>query len=115
MRLCSLYSVSPNEILGYAETTERVPACQWTTQDRLGDLPDGLYIIAYYDTKSKFTVENGSVFLNTRTAYLRVGRWYSAVNSQPIDLYKNTIVSAVPFLDAPEGYTYSLGGDASGG
>ena len=114
LKFCELYGMTPNEILGFEDAPAGSAPAQWTAPENMATIPDGMYSMAFYYTKSKCDGAGGKIFIHTRLAMRRNGRWLSEVNSLPIELSKMTIVAIMPFPDAPEGYTYSLGGDASG-
>lgn len=114
LELCGLYEVTPNKVLGVCEAPTTTPA-QWTAPEDMATIPDGMYSMAFYYTNAKCDGADGKTFIHTRLAQRESGRWLSEVNSLPIELSKMTIVAIMPFPEAPAGYTYSLGGDASGG
>lgn len=114
LELCGLYEVTPNEVLGVCEAPTSPPA-QWTAPENMATIPDGMYSMAFYYTNAKCNGADGKTFIHTRLAQRESGRWLSEVNSLPIELSKMTIVAIMPFPEAPDGYTYNLGGDASDG
>ncbi len=115
LQFCELYKVTPNEILGFDNAPASVAPAQWTAPENVTTIPDGMYSIAFYYTKSKCGGAGGKTFIHTRVVERRNGRWLSEVNSLPIEISKITIVAVTPFPEAPDGCTYNLGGDASGG
>ena len=113
-RLCELYGITPNEILGFAPASPTVTpptTAGWIPANQAADLPDGYYTLLYeYD--QRIEGQGGLPLLNQRTALRQNGRWFSLLGKQSLlfGLQKEKLVAVAPTFAAPEGYTFFLAG-----
>ncbi len=74
-KLCKLYDVTPNEILGFENVNSTLTSLEWVPADRTDDLPDGLYFMLYEYSKP-YICDSGEPLVQERAVLRRDGSWH---------------------------------------
>ncbi|MBE6984861.1 MAG: hypothetical protein E7434_04470 [Ruminococcaceae bacterium] len=105
-KLCNMYDVTPNEILGFEKAGGISAQAEWILSDQIGDLPDGFYFMLYLYSKP-YVCDDGKPLLQTRMVLRRDGQWLLIPSGNPWNRMSGdeNLVAVLPAPPIPEGYS----------
>ncbi len=108
-KLCKLYGVTPNQILGFGETTSVPAPHEWIPAGQIGDLPDGLYFMLY-EYKKPYVREDGRPLAQNRAVLRRDGRWHLTPSGKPLAGLSGDekLVAVLPSPPIPDAWSLML-------
>ncbi len=106
IRLCRMYDVTPNEILGFGAAPSSSDHSGWIATDQVGDLVDGLYFMLYEYNKP-YVCDDGKPLLRDRAILRRDGQWYLTPSGKLWNALHSDekLVAVLPAPPIPEGWS----------
>ena len=113
VRLCKLYDITPNEILGFdiagAPSPQGLQA--WIPAAEISaDLPDGYYSLLYLYKNAEICGMDDLPIVNCRLVFRKNGVWLSLPGNVKLNFIggNERLIAAMAIPAPPEGYTLFL-------